>query len=163
MSGMILISEIHWFLVRHHRCLCSLLSLEESRKVSDVQLRRLLALVDEQIYQHFHARYFGWQACLLSEDSWVSFDVHCGKELRGTIDAVSEQTRGWCLIRPLLWDNSLSLPGLFYHGAKDSEAICVRRLLKGSTLATLQLTFDALHTQHKTLEMVQDAGGTYIA
>ncbi len=142
MSGMVLISEIHRFLVRHHRCLCFLLDVEESRAVSDVQLRRLLALVDEQAYQQFHARYFGWQVCLVPTDSWVSFD---GKELRGNIDGVSGQTRGLCLVRPLVQGSSMSLPGLFYHGAKDSEIICVRALLQECTLASLQLTFDALH------------------
>ncbi len=36
-------------------------------------------------------------------------------------------------------------------------------LLKDKKLASKHLTFDALHTQHETLEMVQDAKGTYVA
>lgn len=124
------------------------------------QLRRLLALVDQQAYQAFHNRYFGWQVSLLSPDEWISFD---GKELRGTIDGVSGQKRGICLVRPLLHMNSVSLPGLFYHGVKESEITCVRRLLKDKELASRSLTFDALHTQYETLEMVEDANGTYVA
>ena len=80
MAGKVLVAEIHRFLVRHHRFLCALLEIEEAYSVSDPQLRRLLTLVDEQVYQHFHARYFGWQASSLPVGSWISFD---GKELRG--------------------------------------------------------------------------------
>ena len=36
-------------------------------------------------------------------------------------------------------------------------------LLKDKKLASKHLTFDALHTQHETLEMVQDANGIYVA
>jgi predicted transposase YbfD/YdcC len=117
-------------------------------------------LVDTAAYQHFHARYFGWQACLLSSNNWISFD---GKELRGTIDGVAGQKRGLCIVRPLLQQSSISLPSLFYHGAKDSEITCVRELLQEDALASQRLTFDALHTQSQTLEMVQNAKGTYIA
>ncbi len=160
MAGKVLIAEIHRFLVRHHDCLCSLLGLSVSYTVSDVQLRRLLALVNAAAYQHFHARYFGWQACLLPANSWISFD---GKELRGTIDGVLGEKRGLCIVRPLLHQGSISLPGLFYHGAKDSEISCVREFLQEDALAGQCLTFDALHTQSQTLEMVQNAQGTYIA
>ena len=160
MAGKVLIAEIHRFLVRHHDYLCALLEVEELRSVSDTQLRRLLTLVDDQAYQTFHNRYFGWQVSLLSPGEWISFD---GKELRGTIDGVSGQKRGLCVVRPLLHMNSISLPGLFYHGAKESEITCVRMLLKDKKLAGKCLTFDALHTQHETLEMVQDAKGTYVA
>lgn len=160
MAGQALIAEIHRFLVRHHACLCSLLQLDEVRSVSDAQLRRLLTLVDQNVYQQFHASYFGWQVSLLPADSWISFD---GKEIRGTIDGVAGQKRGLCLVRPLLQQSSISLPGLFYHGAKDSEIACVRALLQERALASQCITFDALHSQHETLEMVQDAGGTYIA
>ncbi|MGB3586877.1 MAG: ISAs1 family transposase [Tunicatimonas sp.] len=160
MTGKVLIAEIHRFLVRHHHCLCSLLGLSVRYTVSDVQLRRLLALVDTVTYQHFHTRYFGWQACLLASNSWVSFD---GKELRGTIDGVLGEKRGLCIVRPLLHQSSISLSGLFYHGAKESEITCVRELLQEDALASQHLTFDALHTQSQTLEMVQNAKGTYIA
>lgn len=159
MAGKVLIAEIHRFLVRHHDSLCGLLELSVGYTVSDVQLRRLLALVDQAAYGQFHASYFGWQACLLPPDSWISFD---GKELRGTIDGVAGQTRGLCLVRPLLQGSSISLPGLFYHGAKDSEITCVQTLLQEHDLASRSVTFDALHTQCQTLEMVQDARGTYI-
>ena len=160
MAGKVLIAEIHRFLARHHSCLCALLDVEEVRSISDTQLRRLLALVDDQPYQHFHASYFGWQVSLLPTGSWISFD---GKELRGTIDGVGGQKRGLCLVRPLPHHNSLGLPGLFYHGAKESEINCVRMLLEDRNLANKRVTFDALHTQHETLEMVQNAQGTYIA
>ncbi len=160
MAGKVLIAEIHRFLARHHDCLCSLLGLSVGYTVSDVQLRRLLALVDAAAYQRFHARYFGWQACLLPANSWISFD---GKDLKGTIDGVVGQKRGLCIVRPLLHQGSISLPGLFYHGAKDSEISCVRELLQEDALASQCLTFDALHTQSQTLEMVQNAQGTYIA
>ena len=160
MAGKVLIAEIHRFLVRHHDYLCALLEVEEARSVSDTQLRRLLALVDDQAYQAFHNLYFGWQVSLLSSGEWISFD---GKELKGTIDGVSGQKRGLCVVRPLLHMNSVSLPGLFYHGAKESEITCVRRLLEDKKLAGKHLTFDALHTQYETLEMVQDANGTYVA
>jgi predicted transposase YbfD/YdcC len=94
------------------------------------------------------------------QGSWISFD---GKELRGTIDGVAGQKRGLCIVRPLLQQSSLSLPGLFYHGAKESEITCVRELLQEGHLANQRLTFDALHAQSQTLEMVEDAGGTYVA
>lgn len=160
MAGKVLIAEIYRFLTRHHTHLCSLLEVEQANPISDVQLRRLLALVDAHFYQHFHSSYFGWQASLLLKGSWISFD---GKELRGTIDGVFGEKRGLCIVRPLLHQNSISLPGLFYHGAKDSEIICVRELLQENHLASKCLTFDALHTQSQTLEMVQDAQGIYIA
>ena len=154
MAGKVLIAELQRFLVRHHWCLCVLLEVKQAHSISDAQLRRLLALVDWQAYQYFHARYFGWQVSLLPPDSWISFD---GKELRGTIDGVAGEKRGLCLVRPLLHHNSFGLPGVFYHGAKDSEMICVRILLKDNNLANKCLTFDALHTQHETLEMAAAA------
>ena len=118
------------------------------------------ALIDDQAYQHFHASYFGWQASLLLRDSWVSFD---GKELCGTIEGANGQKRGLCLAKPLLHCNSTGLPGLFYHGDKDSEISCVRKMLEDRRLASKQLTFDALHTQLETLEMIEKAEGIYIA
>lgn len=87
MAGKVLVAEMHRFLVRHHQCLCTLLELNEFRIVSDPQLRRLLALVEVSAYQRFHYNYFGWSVNLLAANSWISFD---GKELRGTIDGVSE-------------------------------------------------------------------------
>jgi len=72
MAGKVLIAEIHRFLVRHHPVLCSLLEVEQANPISDVQLRRLLALVDVSAYQNFHSNYFGWQASLLPEKSGVS-------------------------------------------------------------------------------------------
>lgn len=123
MSGKVFISEIHRFLVRHHDCLCELLGLNMQHSISDAQLRRLLSLVDEKNYQYFHARYFGWQAETLLPDNWISFD---GKELRGTIDRVSAEKRGLCLVRPLIQAASISLPGIFYHGDKDSDRRPVR-------------------------------------
>ena len=159
MAGKVLVAEIHRFLVRHHDCLCCLLDVSARYTVSDVQLRRLLALVDVPAYQQFHAYYFGWQPSLLPEGSWISFD---GKELKGTIDGVAGQKRGLCLVRPLLQQGSISLPGMFYQGAKDSEITCVRTLLGESALATQCVTFDALHTQYQTLEIVQGAGGRYV-
>ena len=160
MAGKVLVAEIHRFLLRHHLRLCALLEVEEARNVSDAQLRRLLALVDVRAYQQFHSNYFGWQVSLLPVDSWISFD---GKELRGTIDGVSGQKRGLCLVRALWQQGSISLSSLFYHGTKDSEIRCVRMLLQNHLLASQHLTFDALHTQHETLEMVEDAQGTYVA
>ena len=160
MAGKVLIAEIHRFLMRHHVDLCSLLEIEQPRAISDVQLRRLLALVNVPIYQFFHNSYFGWQASLFPKGSWISFD---GKELRGTIDGILGEKRGLCIVRPLLQQSSISLPGMFYHGAKDSEINCVRTLLKDPHLVNQQLTFDALHTQHETLEMVENAQGIYIA
>lgn len=67
------------------------------------------------------------------------------------------------MVRPLLQQGSISLPGLFYHRAKDSEISSVRMLLQNKDLASGQLTFDALHTQYETLEMVQQANGIYVA
>ena len=160
MAGKVLIAEIHRFLMRHHSDLCSLLEVEQARAISDGQLRRLLALVDVSIYQFFHNSYFGWQASLFPEGSWISFD---GKELRGTIDGVLGKKRGLCIVRPLLQQSSISLPGLFYHGAKDSEIAGVRELLQEGVLASQCITFDALHTQSQTLEMVENAQGIYIA
>lgn len=160
MSGRVFISEIHRYLVRHHNRLCFLLDVDEPRVISDTQLRRLLTLVNEQVYQHFHADYFGWQPGLLPDDSWVSFD---GKELRGTIDGAVGQKRGLCLVRPLSQESNISLPGLFYQGIKDSEISCVRTLLKHTKIAGQQITFDALHTQPKTLKMILSAQGTYLA
>ena len=160
MAGKVLIAEMHRFLVRHHSSLCSLLDSQQDCAISDVQLRRLLALIEVDAYQRFHMRYFGWQASLLPLGSWISFD---GKELRGTIDGVRGQKRGLCIVRPLLHQGRISLPGVFYHGAKDSEITCLRILLRDHHLATRRLTFDALHTQPKTLEMVENASGVYVA
>lgn len=160
MSGKVLVAEIYRFLTRHHIDLCSLLEVEQANPISDVQLRRLLALVDVSSYQFFHSSYFGWQVSLLPEQSWISFD---GKELRGTIDGVMGEKRGLCIVRPVLQQSNISLPGIFYYGVKDSEIRCVRELLQTYNLASQCLTFDALHTQHQTLEMVQDAQGVYIA
>lgn len=160
LSGKVLISEIYRYLHRHHVILCDLMNVQSERSISDTQLRRLLAIVDAIELQQINSEYFGFVSDRIPKKRWISFD---GKEIRGTIDGVSGEKRGWNIVRPFVQQDKISLSSLFYHGLKQSEITCVRELLKDDSLAKSNIVFDALHTQHQTLTTIEEASGTYIA
>ena len=151
-------AEIHRWLVRHHHFLCHTLDYQFAKPISDGQLRRLLTPVDAQALSQFHCRYFGWSASLIAAGNWLSLD---GKELRGTIDGVSGQKRGLCLVH-LVSHQGLRVGSTFYTGQKESELISARNLLKDNDLPNFGLPLDALHCQVDTLMMVLGQGGVYV-
>lgn len=160
LSAKVLLSEIHRYLDRHHHILCTLMGVEAEKSISYSQLRRFLAMVDAMELQQINSAYFGFACDDLPSSCWISFD---GKEIRGTIDGVSGEKRGWNIVRPFVHQDKISLTGLFYHGLKQSEITCVRELLKDDALAKSNIVFDALHTQHQTLTTIESSSGTYIA
>lgn len=165
LCGKVLPAGIARFLARHHGLLCDLLAFKAPKAISDPQLRRVLNGLDSQTLSLFHDKYFSWSLILASCStenlgaSWYSFD---GKDLRGTIDGVLGEKRDLSLVRAVSQDDSLSIGTVFYQGNKDSEIMIVRQLLEDKHLASSCVTFDALHCQVETLEMVQDAKGVYI-
>jgi predicted transposase YbfD/YdcC len=159
-SGKVLIAEIARFLGHYHVLLCQLLDHECPRPVSGPQLRRILSSVDAGDLEAFHSRYLAFRPLSLSgETGWIGFD---GKDLRGSIDAANGQKRNLCLVRAYLTGSSTSFGSRFYQGEKDSEIVEVRQLLEAEQLCRGNLTFDALHCQVETLDMVEGAGGTYV-
>jgi predicted transposase YbfD/YdcC len=159
LSGKVLISEIHRWLVRHHDWLSETLEFESSRAISDVQLRRLLTVIEYDKLYFFHCRYFGWQLNLLNLQDWISID---GKDLRGTIDGVMGQKRGLAMVHMYCQRSKISLDCDFYKGDKESEIIFVRDLLNKDTFYQKNVSIDALHCHPKTLEMVQNKQGVYV-
>jgi predicted transposase YbfD/YdcC len=160
LSGKVLITEIHRYLKRHHQSLCKLLGVDHQKVISDAQLRRVLSRVDVMKLQGINSQYFGFTSDALPGERWISFD---GKEIRGTIDRVLGEKRGWNIVRPFVQQDKISLNALFYHGLKESEINYVQELLKDDVLAKGPVIFDALHTQYQTLTTIEEAGGTYIA
>ena len=159
-SGKVLIAEIARFLGHYHWVLFQLLDHESPKPVSDPQLRRILSSVDAVHLEAFHSRYLAFHPLSLSgEAGWIGFD---GKDLRGSIDSASGQKRNLCLVRAFLTGLSTSFGSRFYRGEKDSEILEVRDLLETEGLCRGKITFDALHCQKETLEMVEGAGGTYV-
>ena len=142
-SGKVLMAEIHRWLVRHHHFLCHTLDYQFTKPISDGQLRRLLTPVDAQALYQFHCRYFGWSASLVAAGNWLSLN---GKELRGTIDGVSGQKRGLCLVH-LVSHEGICVASDFYEGQKESEIVVARKLLTTSNLSKTGVTLDALHCQ----------------
>ncbi|SOU86609.1 putative transposase ISAs1 family [Tenacibaculum dicentrarchi] len=130
-----------------------------SKSISDAQLRRLLDLTDVASFQNLNAIFFKYTHSDIAATSWVSFD---GKEIRGTIDGATGQKRGLNLVHPFVHNDKIALNGLFYNGLKDSEITCVRELLVSSCLSKSKIIFDALHTQHETLSIIEDARGVFI-
>ena len=159
-SGKVLVAEIVRFLVHYHFVLCQLLDHESPKPVSDPQLRRILSSVDAVDLEAFHSRYLAFRPLSLTgETGWIGFD---GKDLRGSIDAAIGQKRNLCLVRAYLPNLSTSFGSRFYQGEKASEIVEVRQLLETEGLCRGNLTFDALHCQKETLEMIENAGGTYV-
>jgi|LakMenE01Jun11ns_1017448.scaffolds.fasta_scaffold9785015_1 predicted transposase YbfD/YdcC len=165
LCGKVLPAEIARFLARHHLLLCDLLDFNAPKAISDAQLRRVLSKVCSQEISLFHERYFAWALLFQSSPAsavptpWISFD---GKDLRGTIDGVLGEKRDLCIVRALSQEAKLSFGNVFYQGNKDSEIIEVRKLLTEKNLASACMTFDALHCQVETLDMVEDAKGVYV-
>lgn len=158
LSGKVLVTEIHRWLVRNHTFLNYILDFEAVKPVSDGQLRRLLANIDPYQLHQFHCRYFGWSVPLVASGGWVSID---GKELRGTIEGVLGEKRGLCLVH-LVSHQGVSIASDFYEGQKESEIIVARNLLTCSNLSNSGVTLDALHCQIETLEMVVNQAGVYV-
>lgn len=158
LSGKVLITEIHRWLVRNHTFLNYILDFDAVKPISDGQLRRLLANLDSHQLHQFNCRYFGWSVPLVASGGWVSID---GKELRGTIEGVLGEKRGLCLVH-LVSHQGISIASDFYEGQKESEIRVARNLLTTNNLSNTGITLDALHCQVETLEMVVNQAGVYV-
>jgi predicted transposase YbfD/YdcC len=92
-----------------------------------------------------------------AEKKWFALD---GKELRGSRAAGA--TRGAAVVRALAHDDQ-SCPGqAYYDGTRESELTTTQELLRGSEVAGQKVSFDALHCQVKTLELIVRAEGKYV-
>lgn len=144
---------------RNHTWLCKTIGFDAKKSISDPQLRRLLSLFNQIEYNEFNASFFGWEKEKEANTDWYAFD---GKELRGTIDGVSGQKRGLCIVRATHHETKISYPSNFYHGDKESEIPAVRALLSQIDIHGKGFTMDAMHCQVETLVPIQGADGTFL-
>ncbi|QZE14386.1 ISAs1 family transposase [Halosquirtibacter laminarini] len=158
-TGNTLLSEISRFLENYHSILRKIVGLPKCKPISYSQLRRIISFLASTNYQEVQSSYFGWQNTK-DDDDWISLD---GKELRGTIAKSLGQKRGLNIVYGISQKDKISTAATFYEGAKESEITTVRELLNDLSLASSNLTFDALHTQFETLEKCESAKGIYIA
>jgi predicted transposase YbfD/YdcC len=147
------------FIERHRRSLIRELSIPKSRVPSASVVRRVLLGLE---YQEVQKQLNAWlkENVIIPKGEGVSGDE---KALRNTVSKYAEAEQ-----------NFVNMVSLFSHGKglvlgvkvmenqKTSEIPTVQELLKSLNLEGLVFTFDALHCQKMTLDMVVESGNDYI-
>lgn len=147
------------FIERHRLTLIKQLSIPKARVPSASVVRRVLLGLD---YQEVEKQLNAWlkENVIMPKGEGISGD---GKALRNTVSNYAEAEQ-----------NFVNVVSLFSHGKglvlgvkvienkKRSEIPTVQELLSSLDLEGLVFTFDALHCQKKTLDMIVENGNDYI-
>jgi predicted transposase YbfD/YdcC len=124
--------------------------------VSRPQLPRVLEKVSAAVFDRLIFSSFGVELTP-EQKQWFAID---GKELRGSIATGAK--RGEAVVRAIAHKNQRCAGQNYYSGDKESEMPTVRELVKNTKLSSQKLSFDALHCQFETLELVVAGGGRYL-
>ena len=71
-------------------------------------------------------------------------------------------SRGAAVVRAIAHDGHHCQSQVYYEGQRESEMVTTQQFLATSGLAGQKVSFDALHCQVKTLEMIVQAKGKYV-
>lgn len=150
------LSSLHRHLTNHYQALCEALERTLFRPISRPHLPILLQKVDGVVFDQLLQREFG---IILSttQKAWFGGD---GKELRGSIE--KGHKRGQAVVEIVSHQSRQVVSLGFYNGQKESERPVLQSLLAYPALQSQKLTFDALHFNPPTLELIQQAGGWYV-
>jgi len=150
------LSSIHRSMVNTHSRLCESLGIDLSRAVSRAQLPRILASVNQQLFEEL---LFKFTKIELSEQErqWFAGD---GKELRGSIEKGDK--RGEVSVHLVRHEDGGVVGQAFYNGTKESEKPCLQQLVDITGVKSQKITADALHLHPSITEMVEQAGGVFV-
>lgn len=150
------LSSIWRHLTNHYEKLITVLEMEKKRAVSRPQLPRVLEKVSVKVFDNMIFSHFGVRLSE-KERKWFAFD---GKELRGSIE--KGEKRGTALVQVVAHENGETVAQDYYCGKKESEKPKARQIFGDSGLAGQKITFDALHCNPKTLELITQGNGKYV-
>jgi hypothetical protein len=139
------------FLERHRRSLIELLSIPKSRVPSYSTIIRVMMTLN---YEFVLKQFNDWIQSngMLPSGEWVSID---GKALKNTVTNYSGQEQNFVNFVSAFSHQKGLVLGLKVNKNKDqSEITTVQELLELLDLKGVVFTFDALHCQKKTLEMI---------
>jgi predicted transposase YbfD/YdcC len=149
------LSAIHRHMKNQFQALCLSLSIQATRVISRAQLPRLLAQVNYSRLAQLIQDHYGFTLPEGFAD-WLSGD---GKELRGSI--AKGQQRGEVCVS-IVTHTEAVVAQTYYNGSKESERVAISKLLKDNELLTKKIVLDALHLVPSLLEVIHQAGGTYL-
>ncbi len=159
-SGKLNYSVIHRSMLRDYENLKRIIGEKSMQSVSYSQIKRILSLIDYQLFNSINQNYFGRQITNTGLH-WQAID---GKELRGTIDKVVGQKRSENIIQQVCHKTKQSQLIGFYNGSKESEKKVVQNFIEGfENLNGKAFSFDALHTSSGFLENISNKSGIYLA
>ena len=152
------VSEIHRYIRNKIEWLQEIFDCPNAKPISRAQLPRILIIVDWEELNAIIEEFFSVTIENIN-DEWIAID---GKVLRGTItdnDNAHENEQIALAIghrsQQILFQRKMS-------GAKSSEVVEVRKLLKETWLQRAKVTLDPLHANPTTLETINQSGGKYI-
>ena len=150
------LSSIHRHVVQHYARVVEVLGVERKRAISRAQLPRVLEKVAVTVFDQLLLAHWG-MTLQEEEKQWFAVD---GKELKGSRSAGA--TRGEAVVRVLGQEGQSCQGQAYYDGQRESELTITQELLSACGVAGQKLSFDALHCQVKTLELIVQAKGRYL-
>lgn len=150
------LSSIHRHMKNHYVKTCEFMGKTLYKVVSRSQLPVVLCGVNLSVFEGHIFNFYGIKLSEM-EKKWFSGD---GKELRGSIEMGDK--RGEAVVQIVFHETGIVLGETFYNGTKESEKPAIRNLIKSSGVGNQKITLDALHFNPQTLELIQQAKGTYL-
>ncbi len=150
------LSSIHRSMVKKQKELCSFLGIDYQIVISRSHLPVFLKYVNVEFLGKLVFQYFGVHLEVQAK-VWIAID---GKELRGSI--LVGCTRGEAIVQAVTHSNRKVYPQGYYNGSKESERPVVESFLLDTTLASQNLTMDALHFTPTILDLIAAAKGVFV-
>lgn len=150
------LSSIHRSMKNIHQELCCLLNLDIEVVISRSHLPRILKKI---ALKEFEKLVYEWFRIELNdrEKKWFAAD---GKELRGSIEKGSK--RGEARVQLVAHEEKKVQCNAYYHGAKESEKICLQELIEEEKIANQKISADALHLCPAMTEPIEAANGIFL-
>lgn len=127
--------------------------------ISYSQLKRVLKVVDYELFNTINSLYFNSQV-QSNNCQWYSID---GKELGGTIAKSSGKKRGMSIVNLTKHTDRQSEIIGSYDATKASEKPVVSNYFKDADLKERKFSFDGLHTSVTNLEQIHQKEAIYLA
>jgi predicted transposase YbfD/YdcC len=159
MSGYYGYRSIGRFIERHRRTLIQQLSIPQARVPSYSAIRRvMMGLNYSEVVKQFNA--WAKQYVILPTNEWNSID---GKALKNTVTDYAEAQQNFInLVSAFSHQRGLVLGVQVMENKNKSEIEAVRELLELLDLKGVVFTFDALHCQKQTLDLIVSSENDYL-
>lgn len=148
------LSSVQRHMENHYDLLLQELQLDDygCEVVSRSHLPIVLSKVSFKVFDRLIFANFGVKLSK-KQRKWFAVD---GKEMRGSIK--KGEKRGEAVVQAVEHETGSIQSQNYYAGNKDSEIESGRKLLKENDLLEEKISFDALHCNPKTLEMIGEKG-----